>query len=226
MFAFGGNTGGNASIFGQHLAPGGGTSTGTSKYAQSPSGLIPRVGNVSLIHATGSDSPFTFGGASSFGYHAGNGDSEPGTENEDTQAKKAADGDDEQQAQISLTKGGPGEEDESVVHEVRAKALSSSQRATMTKTRRRRTRVPGRSRGRWTAAHPQAQDYRGPCEFSSVRSLAASIAMNKAILPSFTYKPEANGGKYVKITTSNHDGSGLETWMLTGQDSGGGEGVG
>lgn len=40
------------------------------------------------------------------------------------------------------------------------------------------------------------------------------VALNKLVLPNFTYTPEPAGGKYVKITTSNDDGTGLETWML------------
>lgn len=37
------------------------------------------------------------------------------------------------------------------------------------------------------------------------------VALNKRILPDFNYKAE---NKYVKITTSNDTGSGLETWMI------------
>ena len=39
------------------------------------------------------------------------------------------------------------------------------------------------------------------------------VAVNKSLLPNFNYKPEP-GGKYVKLTTLNDDGDGLETWML------------
>lgn len=39
------------------------------------------------------------------------------------------------------------------------------------------------------------------------------VALNKALLPDFTYKPEPNA-KYVKLTTANESGTGLETWML------------
>ena len=37
------------------------------------------------------------------------------------------------------------------------------------------------------------------------------VALNRALLPSMQYKAEE---KYVKITTSNETGDGLETWML------------
>lgn len=37
------------------------------------------------------------------------------------------------------------------------------------------------------------------------------IAINRALLPSTTYKSDE---KYVRLTTSNETGNGLETWML------------
>ena len=37
------------------------------------------------------------------------------------------------------------------------------------------------------------------------------VALNRALLPSMTYKADE---KYVKITTSNEKGDGLETWMI------------
>jgi nucleoporin NUP2 len=37
------------------------------------------------------------------------------------------------------------------------------------------------------------------------------IALNRAVLPEMKYKSEE---KYVKLTTSNEDGTGLETWMV------------
>ena len=193
----------------------GGTSTGTSKYIPNPGALIPRDGTVPLIHATGSDSPFTFGGASSLATTPATGTPEPGTENEDAQAKKAADGDDEKQAQISLTEGGPGEEDEVVVHEVRTKALKLVPKDEQDDEddESKKDKSPWKVQGV------------GPLRILKHKTTGAvrmllraeprgSIAMNKAILPQFTYKPEATGGKYVKVTTSNTDGSGLETWML------------
>ncbi|KAH8893178.1 hypothetical protein GQ53DRAFT_645089 [Thozetella sp. PMI_491] len=181
---------GAGSIFGQHLAPGGGTSTGTN-------------------------SPFTFGGASSLATTPATGTPEPGTENEDAQ-KKPTDGDDEPQAQISLTDGGPGEEDESVVHEVRAKALklvTKSDKDDDDEEDKKDDKNPWKVQGV------------GPLRVLKHKTTGAvrillraeprgSVAMNKALLPNFTYKPEANGGKYVKITTSDDSGTGLETWMV------------
>ncbi len=39
------------------------------------------------------------------------------------------------------------------------------------------------------------------------------VALNRALLPDFTYKPEPNA-KYVKLTTATESGTALETWML------------
>lgn len=38
-----------------------------------------------------------------------------------------------------------------------------------------------------------------------------NVAMNRALLPDFDYNADA---KYVKLTTSNEKGDGLETWMI------------
>merc|ERR1712000_87662 len=37
------------------------------------------------------------------------------------------------------------------------------------------------------------------------------VALNRSVMPDFTYKAEE---KYVKITTGNATGDGLETWMI------------
>lgn len=163
------------------------------------------------------DSPFTFGGASSLATTPATGTPEPGAEQEDQGSK--ADGDDAPQEQISLTEGGPGEEDESVVHEVRAKALKLV--------------IGGDSEGESSGdkkAAAAAADKKnpwktqgvGPLRFmkhkttGAVRMLLRAeprghVALNKRILPDFNYKAE---NKYVKITTSNDAGNGLETWMI------------
>lgn len=38
------------------------------------------------------------------------------------------------------------------------------------------------------------------------------VALNKTVLPDFTYK--ADNTKYLKVTAATDDGKGLETWML------------
>lgn len=37
------------------------------------------------------------------------------------------------------------------------------------------------------------------------------VALNRAVLPNMSYKADE---KYVKLTTSNEKGNGLETWMI------------
>jgi len=132
---------------------------------------------------------------------------EPGPEQADQGTK--ADGDDAPQEQISLIEGGPGEEDEAVVHEVRAKALKLVVGGD-TEDDKKDNKNPWKTQGV------------GPLRLmkhkttGAVRMLLRAeprghVALNKRILPDFNYKPE---NKYVKITTSNDSGDGLETWMI------------
>lgn len=125
------------------------------------------------------------------------------------QPQPAEDGEEPVQEQISLTEGGPGEEDEQVLHEVRAKATKF-----VPIVKGSEDDEPGKSP--W---HTQGV---GPLRVlknkttGAVRMLLRAeprghIALNKAILPSVEYKPN---GKYLKFMATNHDGSGLETWML------------
>ncbi len=143
---------------------------------------------------------------------------EPGTENEDIQ-KKPTDGDDEQQAQISLTDGGPGVEDESVVHEVRAKALKLVVKGDQDAAEDEEEDKKSDKKNPWKVQGVGPLRLLKHKTTGAVRMLLraeprGNIALNKAVLPEFTYKPEASGGKYVKITASNDDGTGLETWMI------------
>ncbi|KAK4449159.1 nucleoporin nup61 [Podospora aff. communis PSN243] len=178
------------SMFGNSLAPGGGTSTGTN-------------------------SPFTFGGASSLATTPATGTPEPSAPEESRGTN--ADGDEAPQEQISLTEGGPGEEDESVVHEIRAKAVklvtggdSEDDDSGSTKDKKK---------------SPWVTQGIGPLRLlkhkntGAVRMLLRAeprghVALNKLVLPNFIYKVEPAGSKYVKLTTATDDGKGLETWML------------
>ncbi|KAK4122395.1 hypothetical protein N657DRAFT_657220 [Parathielavia appendiculata] len=177
------------SIFGNSLAPGGGTSTGTN-------------------------TPFTFGGASSLATTPAASTPEPSANAEDGQGTNA-DGDDAPQEQISLIAGGPGEEDESAVHEVRAKAVKlvtgiDSDDESGSNAAKAKNKSPWKVQGV------------GPLRLlkhkttGAVRMLLRAeprghVALNKAVLPDFTYKAD---NKYVKVTTASDDGKGLETWML------------
>jgi nucleoporin NUP2 len=128
-----------------------------------------------------------------------------------------ADGDEAPQEQLSLTEGGPGEEDETVVHEIRAKAVklvtggdSEDDDSGSAKDKKK---------------NPWVTQGIGPLRLlkhkntGAVRMLLRAeprghVALNKLVLPNFTYRVEPAGSKYVKLTTATDDGKGLETWML------------
>uniref|UniRef100_L2FH50 Nucleoporin nsp1 n=1 Tax=Colletotrichum fructicola (strain Nara gc5) TaxID=1213859 RepID=L2FH50_COLFN len=114
--------------------------------------------------------------------------------------------------QIKLTEGGPGEEDETVAHEVRAKVMKF---------------VPAGSEeddgdDQPKNKSPWSTKGIGPFRLlkhkttGAVRMLLRAeprghVVLNRTVLPSETYKAEK---KYVKLTTSNENGTGLETWMV------------
>jgi hypothetical protein len=201
-----------ASIFGSSLAPGGGTSTGTSKWRTNPSFKH-------IINTSYSDSPFTFGGASSLATTPAATTPEPSATAtaaaaEDGQGTNA-DGDDAPQEQISLTDGGPGEEEETAVHEVRAKAVKFVVGGDSDDE-------SGSNAGKAKKSTPWKTQGVGPLRLlkdkttGTVRMLLRAeprghVALNKAVLSDFTYKAEA---KCVKVTAATDDGKGLETWML------------
>lgn len=121
-----------------------------------------------------------------------------------------ADGDEAPQEQISLTEGGPGEEDEAVVYEVRAKAMKFETEDDENKDKKPKS--------------PWVTKGVGPLRLMKHKTTGAvrvllraeprgHIALNKTVLPNVTYKPE-QGGKYIKLLTAADDGKGLETWML------------
>ena len=198
-----------ASIFGNSLAPGGGTSTGTSTLRSDP-----RSKNI-IINTCCSDSPFTFGGASSLATTPAATTPEASANAEDAAQGTHADGDEAPQEQISLTDGGPGEEGESAVHEVRAKAVklvtgSDSDDESNSNADKTKKKSPWKVQGV------------GPLRVLKNKTTGAvrmllraeprgNVALNKLVLPDFTYKAET---KYVKLTTAADDGKGLETWML------------
>lgn len=137
---------------------------------------------------------------SSLGTTPANGTPEPQAQNED--------GEEAPQAQISLTEGGPGEEDEETLHEVRAKAIKY-------------VPVSQGEEGEKSASPWRTQGI-GPLRIlkskttGSVRILLRAeprghIAMNKAILPDIEYKAKE---KTISFATASDSGSGLETWVL------------
>ncbi|KOS22677.1 Ran-specific GTPase-activating protein 1 [Escovopsis weberi] len=117
------------------------------------------------------------------------------------------DEDGEKHEQVCLT--GGGETDEDVLHDVRAKVLKF---------------VSGAAEGEEKAKSksPWVTQGLGPLrllkhkETNAVRLVLraeprGNVALNKLVLPGMTYKADE---KYVKLTTSNAAGDGLETWMI------------
>ncbi|KAK3403041.1 hypothetical protein B0T20DRAFT_344234 [Sordaria brevicollis] len=187
---------------------------------QQPSGggsmfnLAPPMGGTS----TGTDSPKTFGGASSLATTPAVGTPEPvAAESKDAQGTHA-DGDEAPQEQISLVDGGPGEEDESVVYEVRAKAhkLVAPDDDDNDELGSKEKKKPSV----WKMQGIGPLRLLKHKNTGAVRMLMrveprGNIALNKIILPNFTYKPEVTNPKSLKLTTATDDGKGLETWMVT-----------
>ncbi|EGS18650.1 uncharacterized protein CTHT_0052560 [Thermochaetoides thermophila DSM 1495] len=209
-----------SNIFASSLAPVGGTSTGTSKHVPS---FLESENKASAYSSL--DSPFTFGGASSLATTPAASTPEPSAANaaaagEDQGA--SADADEQPQEQISLTDGGPGEEDESVVHEVRAKAVklvtaadssADSSNGSGEKPAEKKSNSPWKVMGVGPLRllkHKQT----GAVRMLLRAEPRGNIALNKLVLPQFTYKPDAATPKFIKFAAARDDGKGLETWMI------------
>jgi len=154
-------------------------------------------------------------GVSSLATTPATGTPEPGAAQEQAnQDGQEADGEEGPQEQLSLTVGGPGEEDESIMHEVRAKALKL-----VTKDGSESEESPNKdNKSPWKTMGVGPLRLLKHKTTGTVRLLLRAeprghVALNKAVLPNFNYKPEP-GGKYVRLTTAGDSGSGLETWML------------
>lgn len=124
------------------------------------------------------------------------------------------DGEEAPQEQISLTDRGLGEEDEQVLHEVRAKATKY-----VPVVKEDDDDDDGKKKSPW-----QTQGV-GPLRVLKNRTTGVvrillrgeprgHIAMNKTILADFEYKPDTTNQKTMKIMAAKDDGSGLETWVL------------
>lgn len=147
---------------------------------------------------TGTNSPFP--APSSIGTTPVNGTPEPQTQHDDEETP---------QEQISLINGGPGEEDEMILHEVRAKAIKF-------------VPIVKGSDDEEERKSPWSTQGVGPLRIlknktsGTVRVLLRAeprghIAMNKAILSDVEYKAKE---KTVNFVAANDEGSGLETWVL------------
>jgi hypothetical protein len=128
----------------------------------------------------------------------------PGGTDGDSAAEANTDPDAEHHEQIDLTSGGPGEENEEMLHEVRAKALKFS--------------APKEDDG----SNPWETKGVGPLrvlkhkETNATRILlradpSGTIVFNKGILAQINYQAT---GKTLKLLTAGEGGKGLETWLL------------
>ncbi|KAF9880935.1 hypothetical protein CkaCkLH20_01977 [Colletotrichum karsti] len=211
-FTFGASNGNSAAPAGQQSLFGGNNAAPTSNlFGAKPqsSGMFGGLQPPAGASTTGTNSPFNFGGASSLATTPATGTPEP------EKAAANGDGDDAEgkpHEQIKLTEGGPGEEDEAVVHEVRAKVMKFV--------------PPGSEEAdgddQPKSKSPWSTKGIGPLRLlkhkttGAVRMLLRAeprghVVLNRTVLPSEAYK---SNKKYVTLTTSNETGNGLETWMV------------
>jgi hypothetical protein len=109
----------------------------------------------------------------------------------------------EHHEQLDLTSGGPGEEGEDVLHEVRAKALQFGY-------------IKKDDKQGWETKGVGPLRVLKNKDTKATRILlrgdpSGKIILNKGLLPSCKYAPT---GKTVNITTTDDSGKGLETWLL------------
>ncbi|PNY28661.1 Uncharacterized protein TCAP_01415 [Tolypocladium capitatum] len=177
---------------------------GSKPAAPAFGGLQPPAGGSST---TGTNSPLNFGGGSSLATTPAAGTPEPSNQKDGTTGGDNGDG--EKHGQINLTDGV--DADEEVLHEVRAKVLKFLPPGDKSDSDdRAKPKSPWTTRGVGTLRLLKHK------ESGVVRLLLRAeprghVALNRALLPNMTYKADE---KYVKITTSNEKGDGLETWMI------------
>ncbi|KAI8673685.1 RanBD1 domain-containing protein [Fusarium keratoplasticum] len=174
---------------------------GSNQAAPAFGNLQPPAGG----STTGTNTPFSLGGGSSLATTPAGGTPEPSTQAEGA----AAAGDEgEKHEQVNLTEGL--EKDEDVLHDVRAKVLKFVPAGEKSEEKKPKSQSP------WSTQGVGALRLLKHKETSAVRLLLRAeprghIALNRAVLPDMSYKADK---KYVKITTSNEKGDGLETWMI------------
>lgn len=136
-----------------------------------------------------------------------------GTPEPSTQADGVKDGggdneDGEKHEQINLTDAVDSEEE--MLHEVRAKVLKFVPASENSDEDKPKSKSPWSTQG---VGQLRLLKHK---ESSVVRLLLRAeprghVALNRAVLSNMSYKADK---KYVKITTSNEQGDGLETWMI------------
>ncbi|CAM1500968.1 Fc.00g101300.m01.CDS01 [Cosmosporella sp. VM-42] len=181
--------------------PQGGNIFGSGQPAPAFGNLHPPAGGAST---TGTNTPFSLGGGSSLATTPAGGTPEPSARAEGATGGENEEG--EKHDQINLTEGL--EADEENLHEVRAKVL--------------KFKPAGDGDDKPKSKSPWTTQGIGPLrllkhkETNALRLLLRAeprghVAMNRAVLPDMSYKADE---KYVKLTTSNETGDGLETWMI------------
>ncbi|KAJ4265472.1 hypothetical protein NW762_004760 [Fusarium torreyae] len=154
---------------------------------------------------TGTNTPFSLGGGSSLATTPAGGTPEPST-----QAEGATGGDEEGEKHEQVNLAENLEQDEEVMHDVRAKVLKFVPAGEKADDKKSKSSSP------WSTQGVGALRLLKHKETNVVRLLLRAeprghIAMNRAVLADMSYKADK---KYVKMTTSNEKGDGLETWMI------------
>ncbi|KAK8089905.1 nucleoporin nsp1 [Apiospora hydei] len=130
-----------------------------------------------------------------------------------TPEPQSQDGEEAPQEQISLTTGGPGEEDEEILLEVRAKATKFVPVVKGGDADEDSNKSPWRTQG--LGPLRVLKNKNTGCVRLLLRAEPRGhVAMNKALLAQFDYKPDTVKKTSIKIMTAKDDGAGLETWLL------------
>lgn len=139
---------------------------------------------------------------------------EPETAKKDSGNQTTDEDAEQQDQQVSLTEGGPGEEDEEVVHEVRAKALRlvTAKPDDTEEEKAKQKKTPWKTEG-LGPLRVLKHKTSGAVRLLLRAEPSGKVALNKLVLPNFDYKVD-KGAKWIKVTTAKDDGQGLETWML------------
>ncbi|KAF7533443.1 hypothetical protein G7Z17_g13518 [Cylindrodendrum hubeiense] len=182
--------------------PTSGTMFGSNQPAPAFGNLQPPAGGAST---TGTNTPFSLGGGSSLATTPAGGTPEPSAPTQGATGGNDEEG--EKHEQINLTEGM--EADEEVLHDVRAKVLKFVS-ATEKLDDKPKSKSP------WSTQGVGPLRLLKHKETNTVRLLLraeprGNVAMNRAVMPDMSYKADE---KYVRLTTSNEAGDGLETWMI------------
>ncbi|KAG5930198.1 hypothetical protein E4U53_002286 [Claviceps sorghi] len=167
---------------------------------------------------TGTNSPQNLGGGSSLATTPAAGTPEPaaqaGAADDAAKHGEANDEDGERQEQVNLADAV--DEEEEVLHEVRAKVLKFVPVSEKSEDGGGGDDGKAKSKSPWSTQGVGQLRMLRHKDTKLVRLLLRAeprghVALNRAVLPTMSYKAD---DKYVKLTTSNEKGNGLETWMI------------